>query len=120
MKRRFRILLLSPEYKIDVQARIPAALCAIHNFIRTHDGQEGLLPERRDIFDNDNPEYQGQPADVAAQPEVINNANILRDRIAQKMWDDYQLILAERGALDDFSIVDIDDDYINDNDDNEL
>jgi len=102
---------------MEVQAHVPAALCAIHNFICTFDNQEGLLPETCVNFDNDNPEYQGQPADMAGQAEeVVNDTNILRDNIAQKMWDDYQLVLAERGALDDFSIVDIDDDNIDDND----
>jgi len=33
LKWRFRILLLAPEYGLDVQAQIPTALCAIHNFI---------------------------------------------------------------------------------------
>jgi len=37
MKHRFRILLLAPEYSLEIQARIPAALAAIHNFIRSHD-----------------------------------------------------------------------------------
>jgi hypothetical protein len=37
LKRHFRILLLAPEYNVDIQSRIPAALCALHNFIRTHD-----------------------------------------------------------------------------------
>ncbi|KIM59451.1 hypothetical protein SCLCIDRAFT_38540, partial [Scleroderma citrinum Foug A] len=36
----FRILLLAPEYNIEIQAHIPAALCTIHNFIRIHDGDE--------------------------------------------------------------------------------
>lgn len=56
LKRRFHILLLSPEYKMQIQVcfhlhgavcyniytqpRIPVALCAIHNFIRIHDGNE--------------------------------------------------------------------------------
>ncbi|KIN99020.1 hypothetical protein M404DRAFT_156333, partial [Pisolithus tinctorius Marx 270] len=31
------ILLLAPEYDINVQAQIPMALCALHNFICTHD-----------------------------------------------------------------------------------
>ena len=33
LKRRFRILLLAPEYNIEIQNRIPAALAALHNFI---------------------------------------------------------------------------------------
>ena len=37
LKRRFHILLLAPEYDMDVQAKVPPALCALHNFIRQHD-----------------------------------------------------------------------------------
>ena len=33
----FRILLLAPEYDMDMQARVPPALCALHNFIHQHD-----------------------------------------------------------------------------------
>ncbi|KIJ57598.1 hypothetical protein HYDPIDRAFT_104069, partial [Hydnomerulius pinastri MD-312] len=36
----FYILLLAPEYNIDIQAHIPAALCTIHNFIHTHDAEK--------------------------------------------------------------------------------
>lgn len=34
LKRQFRILQIPPEYDMHVQARLPVALCAIHNFIR--------------------------------------------------------------------------------------
>ncbi|KAF8834555.1 hypothetical protein BDN67DRAFT_871777, partial [Paxillus ammoniavirescens] len=40
LKRRFRLLLLAPEYSLDIQARIPAALCTVHNFILVHDPKE--------------------------------------------------------------------------------
>src|ERR1700734_2352747 len=44
LKRRFRILVIPPEYSVKVQAQIPSALCAIHNFIRIHDHEEDELP----------------------------------------------------------------------------
>jgi hypothetical protein len=101
VKRRFRILLISPEYKIGIQARIPAALCALHNYICTQDPGEGPLPQRA-VF-NDNPTNQGQPNDVYHdQPdhdmivEDDTNANNFRDRMAMEMWEDYQRILLER------------------------
>ena len=31
------MLLLAPEYDMDIQARVPPALCALHNFICQHD-----------------------------------------------------------------------------------
>ena len=36
LKWKFHILHLAPEYSLDLQAHIPAALAAIHNFTRCH------------------------------------------------------------------------------------
>ena len=36
LKRRFGILHLPPEYTMDIQEKIPPALCALHNFIQCH------------------------------------------------------------------------------------
>jgi hypothetical protein len=95
LKQRFRILLLSPEYSMAIQARIPSALCAIHNFIRLHDSNEGPLPG-----------FEGTPggsatvpgqgaADEEAAGIIEEGVGAMRDRIAQAMWDDYQNILYE-------------------------
>jgi hypothetical protein len=37
LKGRFRILLLPAEFSLEIQGRIPAGLCVIHNFIRMHE-----------------------------------------------------------------------------------
>lgn len=101
LKHRFRILLLSPEYPMTIQARIPAALCAIHNFISTHNPDDNVLPDDDDEhFDYDNPEHQGIPDDE----EVFDGAGGMkevRNRIARSMWEDYQTVLQQRGLLDD-------------------
>ena len=103
LKRRFRILLLSPKYTMDIQARIPAALCAIHNFIRTHDHDEAaqveaeLATDPHSNLDYENPEQQGIPDDELDGSRDMKEA---RDHIARHMWDDYQAILQERGMLD--------------------
>jgi len=52
LKCHFQILLLAPEYDLNVQAQIPTALCAIHNFICVHDQGEGILPGAAD-YDSD-------------------------------------------------------------------
>jgi hypothetical protein len=44
LKKHFCILLIRPEYNMTVQAQIPAALCALHNFIHIHDPCEQDLP----------------------------------------------------------------------------
>ncbi|KIJ12996.1 hypothetical protein PAXINDRAFT_35541, partial [Paxillus involutus ATCC 200175] len=40
LKQQFCLLLLAPEYSLDIQAQIPAALCTVHNFILVHDPKE--------------------------------------------------------------------------------
>ena len=45
MKQKWYIVQLPPEYKMEVQAHIPAALCAIHNFIQNLDPETFFEPE---------------------------------------------------------------------------
>jgi hypothetical protein len=98
LKRRFRILLLAPEYSLQIQARIPAALCAIHNFISIHDPAEDTVDDIDD-HNYDNPrldhDHEASAADAAAADDDEPSLN--RDRIAQAMWDDY---LAIRQGID--------------------
>ena len=43
LKCRFQILHLAPEYSMDIQACIPAALAAIHNFIHGHEVDDEVV-----------------------------------------------------------------------------
>lgn len=86
LKKRFRILLLPLPYSLDIQARIPVALCAIHNFIISHQPDEEALP------DDDPDGLPGLQEDTngADDPEDEDEGDTsLRDRIASAMWDDY-------------------------------
>ena len=40
LKWRFQILVIPPEYNMDIQAKIPSALCCIHNIICWYDPEE--------------------------------------------------------------------------------
>ena len=98
LKRRFRILQLAPEYAIKTQVCIPAALCAIHNFIAKYDPSEGPFPGRAandyyDYYDDDN--FTG------VEPE---EASAKRDQIADMMWQSYQQTLEEMDLGSDESI----------------
>jgi hypothetical protein len=112
LKRRFRILLLAPEYSLQIQARIPAALCAIHNFISIHDPAEDPILT---VNDNDDriPMDHDHEASAAAAAE-IDIPSAKRDCIAQAMWDDYLEICQQRGIGDadsdsgDESVMEID------------
>lgn len=100
LKARFRILSHCPSYSVQVQAQIPAALCAIHNFIRLHDSQEdeeqedGCIHGRAEAGDD----VVRQVGFVEANGD--NNGVVQRrDNIAQAMWNDYQHILQERNQM---------------------
>jgi hypothetical protein len=88
MKRRFRILRLAPEYALDVQVQIPAALCVIHNFIHEHD----TPPDPRL---STTPSHHGSPEyddDDMMNPQVhagTEGNNNRQDEIVTAMWEDY-------------------------------
>ena len=97
LKRRFRILVIPPEYSVKVQAQIPSALCAIHNFIRIHHSNEGEMTNLK------NSEYSSSipnPGDNGVLQmnyvEEANDVTVHRDKIAQDMWDSYQRVLEVR------------------------
>jgi hypothetical protein len=66
VKRRFQILLLAPEYNLEIQARIPAALCVIHNFIAKYDSSDASLSENT-LSDHDG--YYDHVNFAGAEPE---------------------------------------------------
>ena len=93
LKRRFRILLLAPEYSLEIQARIPAALSNLHNFISIHNPHDQPISNTASnavqMYDEDD----GDIPVVGAQDDV----DLCWDRIAQDMWDDYLRVCEERG-----------------------
>lgn len=106
MKRRFRILHLAPEYNIEVQARLPVSLAALHNFIRIHDPKEEPV-----IGSNSHHSTQADDAEEQVLRDGLDSGEIdgQRDQIADAMWIDYQRICHERG-IDVNNPFDVDDD----------
>jgi hypothetical protein len=98
LKRRFRVLLLAPEYSLEIQARIPAALCAIHNFICIHDPIDEVMYTDDDDSNNGVVSNDDTIEAVAAEAD---QPLVRRDRIAQQMWDDYLAIRMERAIDND-------------------
>ncbi|KAF9221223.1 hypothetical protein BS17DRAFT_711872, partial [Gyrodon lividus] len=45
LKQKWHILQLPLEYSMDIQTRMPAALCAIHNFIQDFDHNTFFEPK---------------------------------------------------------------------------
>lgn len=98
------MLVLPPSYCMNIQARIPAALAALHNFILQHDPDDRV----------DARVHDPSPGSIVA-PDVVaalrlngelaigrhtdadtHAGEVLRDQIADAMWTDYQRVLAER------------------------
>jgi len=108
IKRRFRILLLAPEYGLDVQAQIPTALCAIHNFIQIHDADEAdVLRDSSYTANYDSGE--DPPMMVVTGTDGQEGSDERRGCIAQAMWEDYQQICAERGIGNSVDETDLSD-----------
>ena len=107
-KRRFKLMVVAPEYDLRTQAKIPLALAALHNFIRLLNptdeayseedlARDGL--ERREsgsISMDINPDHLGSHISQAEKEQ----ANIMRDTIARAMWTDYQRLLEEGMEVD--------------------
>jgi hypothetical protein len=108
LKRRFRILLIAPEYNLEIQARIPAALCTIHNFIRTHEADDPVTEPDR--LDDNVPDDHDHNASAVAAVE-LDRPLPKRDEIAQQMWDDYMRIRNERSLGREDESGDDDDEF---------
>ncbi|KAJ7319140.1 hypothetical protein DFH08DRAFT_632373, partial [Mycena albidolilacea] len=104
IKKRWCILIMPPGYDMKIQARIPAALAALHNFIIEHDPDDHVDPEVWDPSPGGtvDPEIvaalrlQGELATERRTSEESEAGARLRDSIADKMWVQYQEILPER------------------------
>src|SRR5271156_1230781 len=97
LKRRFRILVYPAEISMDYQARIPAALAAIHNFICIHDPEEieGFV----EADDVERGFFAGELAEGQTRAAEKRRANTRRDGIAAQMWEQYHAELQERGTV---------------------
>jgi hypothetical protein len=82
---------------MDYQARIPAALAAIHNFIRMHDPDD--LQDFAESEDLEPGFVAGELAAGQTRPAEKRQSNARRDAIAAAMWAQYQAELRARGAV---------------------
>lgn len=86
---------------MDIQARVPPAMAALHNFFLKHDPVEREDIQETEIEDP-MPGYRadadyGALAAGATSDAEKERAETLRDEIADAMWVSYQAILTERG-----------------------
>lgn len=107
LKAKWDILTRAPQYDMDIQARIPPALAAIHNFILKHDSLEweDILktvtedPNPGTRANNEDVDF-GDLADGPADDIEKTRSEARRDGIAQAMWESYQELLHERGEVE--------------------
>ncbi|KIK79900.1 hypothetical protein PAXRUDRAFT_160032, partial [Paxillus rubicundulus Ve08.2h10] len=97
LKQQWRILQVAPEYNMTVQAQIPAALCALHNFIQQYNPDKFDVEYDGDLLENDDDVAWGQLAEGPASPAERRHADNHHDQIAQEMWVDYLRELTVRG-----------------------
>ena len=78
---------------MDIQAHIPAALAAVHNFICGHEVDDEVVwvggddPHKAGLDDGEDEQYPGWNEEELSQR---------RDNIASAMWVDHQGELARR------------------------
>ncbi|KIN94535.1 hypothetical protein M404DRAFT_168096, partial [Pisolithus tinctorius Marx 270] len=91
IKHHFQILLLPPEYPIEIQALIPVTLCVIHNLIMLHEQDP----------DADGEMQEGDSGGDGGTEEVGDieqeETRALCNPIAEAMWHDYQDYLQKQG-----------------------
>lgn len=101
LKHHFCILLIGPEYDFEIQARIPAALATLHNFIQLHtpDTQEN----NKDDINGEADENGLYIIDCSGVPDPVDeddHMKVLWEKIAQEMWNDYQHLIREQYGED--------------------
>lgn len=113
IKNRWAILMCAPHYDMGVQAKIPAALVALHNFIMEHDAADldrWIVDEAAEDLLRGRRRGEIDFGQLATATKVTTaekrRAEHLRDKLAQDMWEDYQRILAERQDQDDTMDID--------------
>ncbi|KAF7351974.1 putative nuclease HARBI1-like protein [Mycena venus] len=113
-KRRFGVFSRAPEYPIEMQSMLIPAIGALHNFLRIHDrtdeaqdlGVHELQREGSSSF-TDFIQDHAEPRQILPEElgMQINDAECTRasnrrDRIAQKMWEDYQAYIVQCGQAE--------------------
>jgi hypothetical protein len=109
MKKRWGLLTRPSEFNSRVQARIPCALAAVHNFILENDPfyldlgpfdeDDSVDPDRRN--DNDEDDGIGELAEGLVTGAEKTRAEAFRNHIAEQMWEDYANYIHEDMDVDE-------------------
>jgi hypothetical protein len=120
VKRRWAVFSRAPEYPVETQAKLVPAIAALHNFLRVHDSDDNALDlgstgeatsqgsmqregsgSLEDFFNYEPREISPEELGISITAAERARASARRDRIAQRMWEDYLVVLRERGRVPD-------------------
>lgn len=102
IKQRWEILNHPPQFDMSIQARVPPACAALHNFIMDHDPDDiGDLTAARGVGSGNvtacnTDRNLGELATTHVTPHEKRRAEETRDHIAWQMWDSYQILLFQQ------------------------
>jgi hypothetical protein len=95
------MLLLPPHYRLDFRPCIPAALCALQNFIQENYVDEGAIPtdpyqSAYAPFPSDSDD--GHNAGFITEGDGEDNSEVKKRRmnIANEMWESYLNYIADK------------------------
>ena len=94
----------TPAYSSEVHARIPAALCVIHNLIQKLDSSEGNLPAETVSFG-----HGGSDEQIG---DINDRSDSRRDKIAEDMWTSYWFYIQQQTRAQTDEIQQTDDKII--------
>jgi hypothetical protein len=97
LKRKYQILRRAAEYSIETQTRIILACCALHNFVRSIEGENAdvlLNTEVQELVEDIQPVVKYPTGTVGSK-----KMDAFRDEIAKKMWEDYQSYIGAGPAI---------------------
>jgi hypothetical protein len=108
VKHRWSILTRAPHYDMKVQAKIPSALVALHNFILEHDEtdldrwiiDEQAQDDNHGVRRDQEIDFGRLASTARVSPAEKRRAEGIRDEMAHAMWDSYVQYLSERMDVD--------------------
>jgi len=98
LKRKYQILQTPSEYSIDTQSRIILACTALHNWVRSIEGDTADILLKEDSLDKRPQDVQP----VVEYPEgtiTSKRMDAFRDQLAEKMWADYQKYIRTHNSI---------------------
>jgi hypothetical protein len=88
VKRKYQILKTSSEFWIDTQTQIVLACVALHNWVRSKEGEKAYILVETE---KPRPGTDIQPLVIYPVDAITSNRMVtFRDELVEKMWVDYQ------------------------------